>query len=82
MNHHHDDEFRIYSKEFEDLHKKWDRRQFLTQTTLGLGALALGGLFGKNIPGASPSAIGSLEQDILAALPISHPKQKGWYTFL
>lgn len=76
MSYHHDDEFRIYSKEFEELHKKWDRRQFLTQTTLGLGALALGGLFGKNIPGASPAAMGSMEQDILAALPHFAPKAK------
>jgi hypothetical protein len=81
MSHHHEDEFRLNTPEFNQIHRKLDRRHFLTKTSLGLGALAMGGLFGaKALFGASsnpaPASGGDMEQEILKALPHIAPKAK------
>jgi len=81
MQHHHEEEFRLHTPEFNELHRKLDRRRFLTQTSLGLGAMAVGSLFGldklygsaSRQPTATP---GGLESEILKALPHIAPKAK------
>jgi uncharacterized protein DUF1501 len=77
---HHDEEFRLHTPEFKELNRKLDRRDFLTKTSLGLGALAVGSLFGSCMPGNSPktaaASAGDLEADILRALPHFAPKAK------
>lgn len=80
-NHLHD-EFRLHTPEFRPLNEKLDRRQFLTKTSLGLGALAVGSLLGcRNEFGAkSTISPGELSEDsqeaILRALPHFAPKAK------
>ncbi len=83
---HHDDEFRLRTPEFNKLNDQLDRRHFLTKTSLGLGALALGSLFGANKligAGMGRTALqqpGELSEDsqeaILRALPHFAPKAK------
>ena len=78
MSQHHHNEFRLHTREFNKLNKQWDRRRFLTKTSLGLGAVAVGSLFGKSqgeAPVAGVSAA-NIEQDILRALPHIAPKAK------
>jgi hypothetical protein len=78
MSHHHHNEFRLHTREFNKLNKQWDRRRFLTKTSLGLGAVAVGSLFGKS-QGEAPVAgisAANIEQDILRALPHIAPKAK------
>ena len=80
-NHHHD-EFRLQTPDFRPLNEKLDRRQFLTKTSLGLGALAVGSLLGcRNESGAKGTIPpGELSEDsqeaILRALPHFAPKAK------
>lgn len=80
MGHHHDEEFRLHSPEFHELNKKLDRRNFLTKTSLGLGALAVGSLLGNNLFSSSPQKVtdpaANFEQEILKALPHFAPKAK------
>ena len=81
MAHHHDEEFRLNSPEFNQLNKKLDRRRFLTKTSLGLGALAMGSLMGAekifgSSPKVSPESAADFEQEILKALPHIAPKAK------
>lgn len=77
---HHDEEFRLRSPEFNELNRKLDRRDFLTKTSLGLGALAVGSLFSGCLPGNSPkiaaASAADMEADILRALPHFAPKAK------
>lgn len=77
---HHDEEFRLHTPEFNALNRKLDRRDFLTKTSLGLGALAVGSLFGGCLPGSSPknsaASAADMEADILRALPHFAPKAK------
>lgn len=79
MSHHHN-EFRLHTEEFKKLNSQWDRRRFLTKTSLGIGAVAVGSLFGKSIAEAPAAPAGisaaSIEQDILKALPHFVPKAK------
>jgi hypothetical protein len=78
--HHHKEEFRLNTPEFNELNRKLDRRDFLVKTAMGLGGIALGSLlikdvFGKTItPAGSPT--GDLQQDILNAIPHFAPKAK------
>lgn len=78
----HDDEFRLHTPEFRPLNEKLDRRQFLTKTSLGLGALAVGSLLGcrKEFGPKSTIAPGELSEDsqeaVLRALPHFAPKAK------
>jgi len=80
--HHHKEPFKLNTPEFDRLNKGWDRRNFLTKTSLGLGALALSSLVGKSVLGeltntlANESSSASLEQEILRALPHFAPKAK------
>lgn len=79
--HHHEEEFRLNDPEFNRLNQKLDRRDFLTKTSMGIGALALGSLFGNKLMGnaARPvisNATGDMEQEILRALPHFAPKAK------
>lgn len=80
MSHHHDDIFKLHTPDFDQLNKKLDRRTFLTKTSLGLGAIAMGSLLGRQLFGSTPkAAAGSaagLEADILKALPHFAPKAK------
>jgi len=80
MSHHHDEEFRVNHPEFNPLNKKLDRRRFLTRTSLGLGALAMGSLLGINSTGSANSAASEnaeeFEKEILNALPHIAPKAK------
>lgn len=80
MSHHHDDIFKLHTPDFNQLNKKLDRRTFLTKTSLGLGALAMGSLLGRQLFGSTPKVVGSsaagLEADILKALPHFAPKAK------
>lgn len=81
MSQHHDEEFRLNGPEFDQLNKKLDRRRFLTKTSLGLGALAMGSLLGAgkilNTSGlAAPESAADFEQEILKALPHIAPEAK------
>jgi hypothetical protein len=81
MSHNHDPNFRLHTPEFQELHKKVDRRNFLIRTSLGLGALATGSLmFGKSFKGNTGTPIAGnasdAEHDILTALPHIAPKAK------
>lgn len=83
MDHHHPEEFRLHSPEFKKLNDKLDRRHFLTKTSLGLGALAAGTLFGagkisssRTAPAQSPGLSDDSQEAILRALPHFAPKAK------
>lgn len=84
MSDHHHKDFRLDSPEFGDLNKKLDRRNFLRNTSLGIGSLALGGLLGFDQIGASQKASKpagmlsdkELQDQILAAVPHFAPKAK------
>jgi hypothetical protein len=79
MSDHHKETFRIHSPDFDQLNQKLDRRNFLTKTSLGLGALAMGSLFGcKKTPAAvtSSEVAGDIQQQILNSLPHLAPKAK------
>ncbi len=81
MSEHHEDEFRLNSPEFNQLNKQLDRRTFLTKTSLGLGALAMGSLLGSQAllgrdgkPMVNPAQ--DLKEEIFKALPHFAPKAK------
>jgi hypothetical protein len=79
--HHHEHEFRPHHPDLDELNKRIKRREFLTKTSMGIGALALGSLLGNKLlagsagPGVS-SATADMEQEILKALPHFAPKAK------
>ena len=81
MQNHHKESFNVHP-EFEHLSKNWNRRNFLTKTSMGLGALALSSLIGKTLFGKTTNALGeqasslSLEEEILAAIPHLVPRAK------
>lgn len=82
MSHHHHKDFRIDSPEFGELNKKLDRRNFLNKTSLGLGTLALGSLFGFDKLSSAPQKVSGvvsdeeMQQQILASIPHFAPKAK------
>ncbi len=77
---HNHDILKSNNKDLQQVEKLWDRRQFLTKTSLGLGALALGSLLhGEKAFGAVNSSPGSLNLDMLKnglGLPHHIPKAK------
>ena len=77
----HEDEFRLNTPEFNRIHKSLDRRRFLTKTSLGLGVLAMGSIFGTKALFGSDAKVptpgpGDMEQEIMKALPHIAPKAK------
>lgn len=82
MSDHHKEPFKLNTPELEQIKKKWDRRNFLTKTSLGIGAVALGSLLGNTLMGKATNAIAaegsaaSLEEEILRAIPHFAPKAK------
>lgn len=81
MAHNHDDEFRLHTPDFDTLNRQLDRRRFLTKTSLGIGAMAMGALLGKNVFGKTKGAIeannaASFEEEVLKAIPHFAPKAK------
>ncbi|WP_422359611.1 DUF1501 domain-containing protein [Reichenbachiella sp.] len=71
---HHHDIIRSGHQDLQEEEKKIDRRQFLTKTSLGLGAMALGSLLGMDkLYGAAPSP---LSGNGLTGLPHFMPKAK------
>jgi hypothetical protein len=54
--HHHPDEFKPHLPELEQLKRNWDRRNFLTKTSMGIGAVALGSLLGNGLFGKSTNS--------------------------
>ena len=81
MPHHHEEPFRLHLPDFGNLNQKMDRRRFLTKTSFGLGAMALGSLLGSccNTTVTQSKTMtpgGELEADILKAIPHFAPKAK------
>ncbi len=76
----HKDEFRPNNPDFNEINKKLDRRDFLTKTSLGLGAVALTSLFGfeaaKFKPNNASSNNEDIQEQILKSLPHLAPKAK------
>lgn len=64
--------------DIHNIEKKQSRRNFLTKTSLGLGAMALGSLVGSNLIGqhAAPKVASSSADAILNNLPHFAPKAK------
>jgi hypothetical protein len=55
MAHKHQEEFKLNTPEFLELNKKLDRRNFLSKTAFGLGAVALNSILGStNAFGSTP----------------------------
>lgn len=82
MSDHHHDIFKLHTPEFNQLNNRLDRRNFLTKTSLGIGALALGSLLGNDLLGKGAGSKGgelpaaSLEEEILRAIPHIAPRAK------
>jgi hypothetical protein len=82
MSDHHKEPFKLQTPEFDQMNKGWDRRNFLTKTSLGIGAIALGSLLGKTVLGkaagvlAAEGSSASIEEEILRAIPHFAPKAK------
>mgnify|MGYP003704401471 FL=1 len=80
MSLHHDAPFRLNGPDFENLNKQLDRRNFLTKTSLGMGAMALSSLLGgdawSQTKSAGESTAADIEKEILRALPHFAPKAK------
>ena len=78
---HHEEKFRLNTPDFSKLNRQAGRRNFLTQTSMGIGALALGSLLGNRLFSNAPkpvvgNATGDMEQEILKAIPHFAPKAK------
>ena len=83
MEDNHKESFKLHSPEFNRLNQRLDRRNFLTKTSLGLGAIALGSLFGNSVLGKMAAGrsekdvpTATLEEEILRAIPHFAPKAK------
>src|SRR4028118_88084 len=72
---HHED-FNPYSKDLESVKKQLDRRTFLTKTSLGLGALALGSLMGTGKLFGRRGAASVEEEALASTFPNFLPKAK------
>ena len=64
MSDHHDN-FRLQGPEFEKMQDKLSRRNFLTKTSLGLGAVALSNLFGLGKAYGASKVFPSIDGDSL-----------------
>lgn len=78
---HHEEKFRVHTPDFDQLHRQLGRRDFLTKTSMGIGALALGSLLGGRLFSNTPrpdagGASGNLEDEVLKAIPHFAPKAK------
>ncbi|GGZ12408.1 sulfatase [Echinicola pacifica] len=73
---HHHDILRSADQEMQQEERKIDRRQFLTKTSMGLGALALGSLFGSEKLFAGGQSIPTVGSGGLEGLPHHIPKAK------
>ncbi|MDP4679111.1 MAG: DUF1501 domain-containing protein, partial [Cyclobacteriaceae bacterium] len=72
---HHHEVLKSDNKDFQQIEKQIDRRQFLTKTSLGLGAMALGSLLGtENLFAASGNPISG--SNGIPGLPHFSPKVK------
>jgi hypothetical protein len=72
---HHDEKINPFNKDLESVKKQLDRRTFLTKTTLGIGALALGSLMGTTrLSGKSSAA--SVEEELATSFPNFLPRAK------
>ena len=72
----HDDIARSNNKDLQIVERQMDRRQFMTKTSLGLGAMALGSLLGadKLMAGSGPVSLDGANG--LPGLPHFTPKAK------
>lgn len=68
----HQNEFKLNTPDFHTLHQKLERRNFLLKTAGGIGAMALGTLFSKELSASSKT----MEENIMEALPHIAPKAK------
>jgi hypothetical protein len=77
---HEDAHFRLRNPDFEKLNKQLDRRNFLTKTSLGMGAMALSTLLGGDVwsqaKTSGETTAADIEKEILRALPHFAPKAK------
>ena len=69
----HHDKLTSNNRDLNQVEKRMDRRAFLTKTSLGMGAMALGSLLGADKLMAAKS---SLQENILSGLPHFMPKAK------
>lgn len=78
--HHHQEPLKV--PDLEQLKRSLDRRNFLTKTAMGLGAIALGALLDKTVLGkgvkevTAAAAPDNLEAEILRAIPHFAPRAK------
>jgi hypothetical protein len=77
---HEDANFRLRNPDFEKLNRQLDRRNFLTKTSLGMGAMALSTLLGSDVwsqaKNSGETTAADIEKEILRALPHFAPKAK------
>jgi hypothetical protein len=68
--HHHEEDFKLNTPDFLELNKKLDRRNFLSKTAFGLGAVALNSLLGStNALGNTPSVFSPNLADFQRLVP-------------
>ena len=69
------DTLRSNNTDLQQVEKQWDRRNFLTKTSLGLGALALGSLMNPQKTFASLAAGGS-DNDAVNSILKNQPNEQ------
>ncbi len=75
MCHNHDDILRSNNKDLQEVERQMDRRNFLTKTSMGLGAIALGSLLNADKAFASVKS-GALDKSSPEALLKSYNKNR------
>ncbi|MGN6438801.1 MAG: DUF1501 domain-containing protein [Agriterribacter sp.] len=77
MHHHHEQPFDPMNKDLAQVKKQLDRRTFLTKTSMGLGAVALGSLLGRSSLFGKSNVAAPLEEGVTATVfPNYLPKAK------